>query len=109
MSETRVPLSEQEEAHVALIIECHAAAVAEAKRQYELAVQIADRLREERFRPLRTVHMIPEGIDVKVMGRLADAPAFLVFESPDIAPEPPRPDAESRTEKSTDAVQASGA
>lgn len=109
MPTTRVPLSEQEEAHVALILACHSDALTEATRQHDLAVTIADKMKEERFAPVVRAHKIPPQTTVSVMGRLADAPAFLVFESPDIAPEPPRPDAESRTEKSTDAVQASGA
>lgn len=108
MSTTRVPLSEQEEAHVALILACHTDALAEATRQHDLAVSIAEKMKEERFGPIVRAHKIPPKTSVSVLGRLADAPAFLVFEAPDIAPTVA--DGISQVSvKSTDAVQASGA
>lgn len=94
MGLVRIPLSEQEEAHLALILDLHKADVAQIDRLR----QEADQRQTTRIGPLTRAKNIPEATFVSVEGRTADTPCFLTYATPDIAPQPetpPQPDAGS--------------
>lgn len=71
----RKALSPDREAHVAMILEEHAALIRQA-----------DRKRDERMAPLLAALEIPEGILVNREPRDVSGVAHLVYDGPDIAP-----------------------
>lgn len=86
-----IPLSEQEEAHVALIMQLH-----------DAQVQQAMRVQQERLGPLYRSHNIPPGTNVDITAQVNGLPAMLSFEGPDMVP--PVPDSIGQVgEKSTSA------
>lgn len=98
MATVRIPLSEQEEAHVALIVEVHRTALAKAEE-----------LNAKRWGPITRAHQVPDGVEVRVLARVGDGPAFLVFEAPDIAPGTDAGGSSEESVKSTDANSVIGA
>lgn len=101
MGLARVPLDEQQEAHLALILDLHKAEIAQVN---QLRVE-ADNRQAHRLGPLTKSLGIPTGVNVNVEVRAGDQPCFLTYDAPDVERtltlEPPRTDSGSRTEKST--------
>lgn len=87
MTTHRVPLSDQEEAHLALVLELY---TMELKRLDEMRAE-AEKRRSERLGPLTRGKGIPEGTRIDVHARKEDQPAFLVYDTPDIVSREPLP------------------
>lgn len=94
-----VPLSAQQEAHVALILEVYASARADIERLAQQALN----LRNQRLDPLRTELGVPNGVTFSVQARVNGDPAYLMYESLLSPRDPPAPDALSRSVESTSA------
>lgn len=73
----KAALSATEEAYLAMVQQEHA-----------YAIRAADARRDERLKPLLADKQVPNGIAVNVEARTASSPAQLVWETPDIAPDP---------------------
>lgn len=100
MATHRVPLSRTEEAFVAMVME-----------ERRAAYLNADEMCKARLSVMRNDKGIPLGPDIRIEPRTEASPAFVEYETPDIAPPegPPRPAADSRSEKSTAPESAEGA
>lgn len=105
MATVKVPLTEQEEAHLALILEIHSAATRELQERQQQANQV----KAQRVGPITRAHGIPESTVVNVIARDNGAPAFLVYEVPDIVPADTASVSPQASEKSTDALASTGA
>lgn len=95
MGLARIPLSEQEEAHLALILDLFKSDLA---RIEQLRTEATER-QAQRASPLLRAKGIPDGVTINVLGRQGDAPAFITYDAPDIEPAPteapPAPAAQS--------------
>ena len=80
MAQVRLPLDEQQEAHLALILQIHATDV----QQLEMAARAAEQRRVDRIGPLLRTMNIPAGTTFDVVPQQNGAPAFIVYEAPDI-------------------------
>lgn len=78
----KVPLSAQQEAHVALILEVYASATADIDRLAQQALT----LRNQRLDPLRTELGVPNGVTFSVQVRVNGDPAYVTYEGPDDLP-----------------------
>jgi len=97
MATHRVPLSRTEEAFVAMVTE-----------EYRAAAINAEQLKNSRLAVLRQDKNIAANLDLRINPRMGEQPMELEYDVPDIAG-PPRPDADSRSEKSTAPESAEGA
>lgn len=93
-----VPLSAQQEAHVALILEVHAAAQADLDRRAQQAINV----RSQRLAPVLTELGIPSGADISVIARHDSLPAYLAYEGT-MTPSPVADSIGQASEKSTSA------
>lgn len=80
MSIVRIPLDEQQEAHLALILD-----LSKVELGHVLKLkQEAEERQSQRLAPLTKSLGIPDGSAVSVEGRKDDAPCFLVYEQRDV-------------------------